>query len=432
MRRAAAFSLLSGVLATACHTSRPAEPPVGKPAIQSARDTLVPVTSRAVWSTIGAGSVSFISPRPDTEPRKLVMLDAFVPAAPAVDSGGECQELPLPTSNVIKSVAFPTIRDSRASIMLTADMSGKLERYSERRGMPRIAFAGGFPTPMQRDSAFRAARASTRWTTIELDYASGTARLVNEGGGLRYEFVETSLRNVEQLDRLGRPGARAKRAVALCGGMRAAVKAPPPAPPRAAAPAIVLQTFFDALDAQAWNMAASLVDERVIVAYRLENLKALIGWARGGAKTYAANGPPDNQDIRFEPVQDTTLIARYDTLTVPGLGRVITLGQLGRLSPREFAALGFSSHFDRSARGARRHIIGTVLEGDSIAHVLFRTQWTVMGQIGLPLQASEVRLYAEVAQLRRIGGEWRIAASASMLTGGIDLWNRVVTATLRR
>jgi hypothetical protein len=357
------------------------------------------------------------------------MLDAFVPAAPAVDEGGECQELALPVADVIKSVVFPTMRNSRVSIMLTADVSGNLQRYTEVRGAPRIAFTNGVPTAAQRDSARRAARARTRSTTIELDFVGGTARLVNEGGGLPYEFVETSLRNVEHLDRLGRPGDRAKRAVALCGGMRAAVKAPPPPPPRGAAPAVVAQTFFDALEAQAWTMAASLVDSTVLAAYRLANLQALIGWARDGAKTFAANG---QDNIRFNPAPDTTLIARFDTVALPGLSREITLGELARLAPRDFLALGLASQLANGRGGAQRHVIGTVLEGDSIAHVLFRAQGRFIGMIGLPFDPADLALDAEIARLRRSGGEWRLAACRSVLSGGIDMWNRVVTSRPRR
>ena len=102
--------------------------------------------------------------------------------------------------------------------------------------------------------------------------------------------------------------------------------------------------------------------------------------------------------------RDTIVPAQFDTLQLRGLPQPITLGDLARLPERQFLALVIETEFGHTAPNVTRQILGTVLEGDSLAHILYGTR--------LPAFAPDLLTQeTETAHLSRDAGEWRIARS---------------------
>lgn len=141
----------------------------------------------------------------------------FVPDIAPTDSGGECMVSRTGGSGAtIVSVAFPSRAASRTQATIVFDSSGRLTRYSERRGGSRIPSTVGM-TAAQRDSTVRVASLATRSTTISLDYAIDQAVISNRGGGKPTDAVLSTVRAVEKLEKFGPIVARIERVRRLCG-----------------------------------------------------------------------------------------------------------------------------------------------------------------------------------------------------------------------
>lgn len=192
---------LSGVVATACSS----------PARQAAPlDTAVPPPA-TVRTRVMVGDR--FSPRTDA-----AAIAAFVPEIAPVDSGGEC-DITRTGGNgaTVASVAFPRLANAQTRMSVTFDSSGRLVRFSERRGvMPPLRF-GPEVTAAARDSAFRDAVRRVRSTTITFDYVIDQAVVMNSGGGRPTDAVLGTVRMFESLERLGPPRAHVARLRALCG-----------------------------------------------------------------------------------------------------------------------------------------------------------------------------------------------------------------------
>jgi hypothetical protein len=102
-----------------------------------------------------------------------------------------------------------------AASVAIVDTSGRLVRFSDRRGRVRISgIPGG--SRAQFDSAFAEARRTTRSSTVSLDYALGQALLMNDGGGKADEALMVPLRAMANDERFGAPDARAHAVLARC------------------------------------------------------------------------------------------------------------------------------------------------------------------------------------------------------------------------
>lgn len=168
------------------------------------------------------------------------------------------------------------------------------------------------------------------------------------------------------------------------------------------------EAFFSALQRARWNAAAALVDPASAADFRDQNLSMLIAWAEnreriqrvrkagGGMVAYSSEG-----------TVNTFLLAQFGSTVLRALPGRPTLQQLAESTPAEFVALWLeaSDHGiapDSAGPSGRptRRILGEVLEGDSVAHVLYRPE--------APGYEYTNPHHVEILQLRRLGQEWRV------------------------
>ena len=143
-------------------------------------------------------------------------IKAFVPEVPPVDSGGECFVTRTAGSGAtMVSASFPRRTAAHTQASLAFDSSGRLIRFSERRGAMLPSTVG--MTTEQRDSAIRATNAANRSTLITIDYAIDQAVISNRGGGRPTDAILSNVRAVEKIDRFGPIVARVERVRRLCG-----------------------------------------------------------------------------------------------------------------------------------------------------------------------------------------------------------------------
>jgi hypothetical protein len=180
-----------------------------------------------------------------------------------------------------------------------------------------------------------------------------------------------------------------------------------------------VERFFGALHDQDWIAAAALVDTEEIGKLRVLSLQHLVSWARAGKPTPGNSGP---LDIVGFGEADTMMVFLYDTVSVPGLARPITIGQLARLPLRELMVLTLASRF-RSEQSSRR-VIGSVAEADSVTHVLVRQLYGS----GVTDPSDPYRV--DIVHLRLMDGAWRVAASTNVWSY-FDLYLAAVSTRLR-
>jgi len=216
-----AWLLAGTVLAVACGKSgsappTPAPTPAsGSPAAPRAGDPASAAAGGTNPRIIRTGVLVGESFHPD---RSDEAIRAFVADVKSDETGGECSLTRTGGSGAtIASASYPTRRDSRMQVSITFDSSGRLVRFSERRGpTPFSAIPPGTPAS-QLDSLIKAADAKTRTTTISLDYAIDQAVASNRGGGKPTTAVLGTVRAIEKLETLGPPVAHLERARKLCG-----------------------------------------------------------------------------------------------------------------------------------------------------------------------------------------------------------------------
>ena len=139
----------------------------------------------------------------------------FVADVKADETGGECMLTRTSGNGALTATAFyPTRTASATQVAVTFDSSGRVVRYFEVRGITHV------PPGLNReqvDSARRATQLSLRSTSISFDYGVDRAFALNRGGGKTATGVTSSVRDMENLDNLGRPAARMERMRKLCG-----------------------------------------------------------------------------------------------------------------------------------------------------------------------------------------------------------------------
>ena len=182
-------------------------PPARSGATTSGNVTVVPAT-RDVFVATGA---SFRPVRGDSA------LRAFVPEVAAQESGGECSVTRTGGSGATMVMAsFPARTKALMQVNITFDSSGRLVRYSERRGVPDMSATKGVRFE-QIDSLIRAQEAKTRTTSVSLDYAIDQGIAMNRGGDRPTIAVMGTVREIERMEKLGPPTARLERVRKLCG-----------------------------------------------------------------------------------------------------------------------------------------------------------------------------------------------------------------------
>ncbi|MDB4906686.1 MAG: hypothetical protein JWO05_1470 [Gemmatimonadetes bacterium] len=144
-------------------------------------------------------------------------LAAFHADVLPVDSAGECsvQKSIAGGPNLVYSVAYPSRKAGLSHVAITIDSGGRMIRASEMRGHVNFPNPKGMAdTTLSR--MMREAQDATRRTYVYLDYTQGEGHVSNEGGGLPSEMVMAKSADIEMSASVGEPGARIKRAMALC------------------------------------------------------------------------------------------------------------------------------------------------------------------------------------------------------------------------
>ena len=146
-----------------------------------------------------------------------VTLADFQPDLPAVEGPFECTGREVFDPNMIAVYAhFPNASDSKATVVVFVDSTGKMVRYAERRGPPiRPAVPPGLESRATA-AQVAAAAGAVRSTTINLSYERGVANVANRGGGQPDQFASGSIGLVGPIDKFGRPFDRAARVLIQC------------------------------------------------------------------------------------------------------------------------------------------------------------------------------------------------------------------------
>lgn len=373
------------------------------------------------------------TPASTTSVRGVIRRDVFVPVGPAQSSrnirdfaiapwsndGGECIPIRLTATGArYESVYYPTRKNAKVLIALTVDSTGHLVHSTETHGVISFRPPPGDTTRAGLDSALVKAQRATRVTSISLDYLTDNGFLMQRGGGQPTRSMIVSTVAVENLPLLDNPAQHARDAARHCnvgvyGEPRVGAQAQPtPGQSSRAlmAPDDVARAFYDDLRQREWAQATSLMDTHALGRFRMNVLKDLLGWAEKGAQTFgkqrAAGGSP--KSLGWSSARDTSLLGRYDTVSVITRGDSTTIGTLARLPDDTLVARLLAAVHGAYGATTVPIFIGYVTEGDSLAHVVYRTAYYGGSFAPEATQRSMVHL-------RRVDGRWKIIVGPPVL-----------------
>jgi hypothetical protein len=162
---------------------------------------------------------------------------------------------------------------------------------------------------------------------------------------------------------------------------------------------------------------AESIDSAEVIAFRDEHLDELVGWARfegpeakrrkhGGMSGYSINGG-ERSDLE-----------NYASLKLPVFSDVATLGELAALTPIQFLAKWIEATqrrggWESGGPDARRRVLGEVIEGDSLAHVLYRFERSPHDSLETRVPKAETDV--QMLTLRRTGLVWRAFVSQDLV-----------------
>ena len=167
-------------------------------------------------------------------------------------------------------------------------------------------------------------------------------------------------------------------------------------------PTQAVQAAFDAYRRSDWPALASLVHPDALTAFRIAQLGSAVGFS-------LARSDPQmrGRNIGITPADfvGDDAIKKAEGIQVAEFPGKPTIGELARLSPREFFARWCQAAVQDNKRGpwlasqrVGRQIIGEILENDTLAHVMYR------------IQVESIRLAGkvEVMSLKKADGRWLI------------------------
>ena len=167
-------------------------------------------------------------------------------------------------------------------------------------------------------------------------------------------------------------------------------------------PSQTVQAAFDAFRRSDWPTLASLIHPDALTAFRTHQLGSAVGY------TLLRSDPQiRNRNISITPADFVSVeaIQKAKGLPVAEFPGAPTIGALAGLSPRDFfvrwceAAFRNAEHRPWPAtQGVGRQIIGELIEGDTLAHVLYRQQVESIWLAGK----------LDVMSLKQVGGHWLI------------------------
>ena len=385
--RSLAAAAMAAVLLTGCASSGNA-PGTGTTTGQTTSTTAI---TRDVLIPLG-------------RPGAQATVDNFA-IAPWSAEHGECSPVRTATTGATFETAYyPSQKDATVHISLTLDSAGRLIRSTESHGrmyMPPPGVAG------QATPAIAAAD-DAAGITIILDYQTDVGALMRSERGNPMQSMAVSTRAVGELALLGSPADKARAAARMCGvGQYASARAEPPSVPGTRSPQgpdDVARDFFDAVGNERWTAAAADLDSAALVRFRLDAIRGLLGYA----KSVTAAGANPAHGISWSSVADTNVFARYDTVSVITQGDSTTVGALAHLAPAAFAARALEIAYTPRVGREQYTVLGSVSEGDSVAHVVYRGDFAGM-------RMGDASLSRSLMHLRRVGSAWKIAPQESVL-----------------
>jgi hypothetical protein len=182
-------------------------------------------------------------------------------------------------------------------------------------------------------------------------------------------------------------------------------------------PVETARALFAALEGHSWVDVAELIDAAEIDAFRDHHLDGLVTFA-------------DSQSIQAEPPERHGIslylthggerrdLEKHAELKLPVFTDVATLGDLAALTPIQFLVKWIEATQRLGGWGSRgpdsrRIILGEVMEGDSLAHVLYRFDRSAED----PLHASEPPEATDthILTFRRAGSVWRALVNRDLV-----------------
>ena len=163
-------------------------------------------------------------------------------------------------------------------------------------------------------------------------------------------------------------------------------------------PVVVVDSAFDALARKDWSRLTMLVDSRMLADFQSRQIQELVALLTM-QKIRAAKDSPSGMTIGLTLGDSNVAAAGNERVEV--MRGHPTINELRRLPPAEFfvrwceAAYGSASSGDAPVE---RQYVGSVFEGEDIAHVLYRSS-----VVTFDLPAQVMRM-----PLRYADGHWRI------------------------
>jgi hypothetical protein len=182
-------------------------------------------------------------------------------------------------------------------------------------------------------------------------------------------------------------------------------------------PVETARALFAALEEHSWVGVAELIDSAEIGAFRDKHLDGLVAFAesvgfqaqlpeRRGISLYFTHGG-ERRDLE-----------KYAELKLPVFTDVATLGDLAALAPIQFLvkwieATQRGGGWGSRGPGSRRIILGEVMEGDSLAHVLYRFDRSA--EDSLHASKSPEVTDTHILTLRRADSVWRALVNRDLV-----------------
>ncbi len=164
-------------------------------------------------------------------------------------------------------------------------------------------------------------------------------------------------------------------------------------------PTQTVQAGFDALARSDWQTLASLIHPDALTAFRTDQLGSTVGYA-----LLRTDPQMRNRNVSITPADFVSpdAIQRSKDLPVAEFPGAPTIGELAALSLSDFFVRWCEAAFRSRERPwpaiqqVGRDIIGEIIEGDTLAHVLYREQ----------VESIWIAGKLDVMSLKRVQSHW--------------------------
>jgi hypothetical protein len=182
-------------------------------------------------------------------------------------------------------------------------------------------------------------------------------------------------------------------------------------------PVETARALFAALEERAWMSVAELVDSAELDAFRDRRLDGLVAFAE--SQDIQAPSPERRGiSLYFTHGGERRDLEKYAELQLPVFTDVATLGDLAALAPMQFLVKWIEATQRRGGWGSRgpdsrRIILGEVMEGDSLAHVLYRFDRSAEDSLDAsePPEATDTHILT----FRRADSVWRALVNSDLV-----------------